>query len=103
MPAESLYDIAVNKAYTISVRPRLRDFVDMFFILQKEKTWQFKDLVKKGQEKFEIIVDPIQLGQNLLLVRTLTDMPIMLKSLDVKKMLHFFMKEAETLKKEIFK
>lgn len=98
---ESFYDIAVDKAHTISIRPRLRDFVDLFFILQKEKNWYFRDLVKKGQEKFEIVVDPIQLGQNLLQVKTLTDMPIMLKNLDIKEMQKFFLREAEALRKEI--
>ena len=42
---ESLYDIAVDKAQTISVRPRSRD------------------LSRKSQEKFEIVVDPLQLGE----------------------------------------
>lgn len=102
LQVESFYDIAVDKAHTISVRPRLRDFVDMFFILQKEKDWNFSDLVKRAREKFEIAVNPIQLGQNLLQVKTLTDMPIMLKKIDVKEMQNFFLKEAETLKKEIF-
>src|SRR3989339_1172337 len=44
---ESLYDIAVDKAQTISVRPRSRDFVDLFFILQKKKDWRLEDLVRR--------------------------------------------------------
>lgn len=103
LSVESFYDIAVDKAHTISIRPRSRDFVDLFFILQKQKDWQFKDLVKKGQEKFELAVNPIQLGQNLLQVRTLSDLPIMLKNFDLKEMQRFFLNEALTLKKEIFK
>lgn len=103
LSVESLYDIAVDKAHTISIRPRSRDFVDLFFILQKQKEWQFNDLVKRGQEKFELAVNPIQLGQNLLQVRTLSDMPIMLKHFDLKEMQKFFLKEALALKKEIFK
>ncbi|MCL5675776.1 MAG: nucleotidyl transferase AbiEii/AbiGii toxin family protein [Patescibacteria group bacterium] len=99
---EGLYDIAVDKAHTVSIMPRLRDFVDLFFILQKEKDWKFKELVKQGQEKFEIVVDPVQLGQNLLQVKTLADMPIMLKKIDIKEMQKFFLQEAKFLKKEIF-
>ncbi len=98
----SLYDIAVDKAHTISIEPRLRDLVDIFFILRTKKEWNFKELVKKGQEKFEIVVDPIQLGQNLLKVKTLSDMPIMLKELNIKEMQDFFLQEARVLKKKIF-
>lgn len=98
---ESLYDIAVDKAHTISVRPRLRDFIDLFLILQSKQNWQFGELTKKAQEKFEIIVDPFQLGENLLTVKELADMPIMLKKIDLKAMRHFFLKEAAALKKEI--
>lgn len=102
LPVESFYDIAVDKAHTISIRPRLRDFIDLFFILQKEKSWSFRELVKKGQEKFEIAVNPIQLGQNLLQVRTLTDMPIMIKKINIKEMRSFFLNEAKNLEKEIW-
>lgn len=101
LQVESLYDIAVDKAHTISVNPRFRDFVDMFFILKKEKEWKFQDLFKRAQEKFELAVNPIQLGQSLLQVKTLTDMPIMLKNLNLKEMQKFFLNEALTLKKEI--
>ena len=98
---ESFFDIAVNKAHTISINPRLRDFVDMFFILELKKDWKFKDLLKKGQEKFGIVVDPVQLGHNLLLVKTLPDMPIMLKKINIKEMQKFFLAEAKSLEKEI--
>lgn len=98
---EDLYDIAVDKAHTVSVRPRLRDFIDLFFILEQNKHWRFEELVKRGQEKFEIIVDPLQLGENLLQVRQLTDMPIMLKSLDMKQVKNYFMNKAKKLREKI--
>jgi len=99
---ESLYDIAVDKAHTVSIRPRFRDFVDLYLILQKKKEWNFRDLVKKGQEKFEIVVDPLQLGENLLMVRKMEDVPIMLIDMDFEKVKDFFLSEAKKLKKEIF-
>ena len=99
---ESLYDIGVDKAHTVSINPRLRDFIDLFFILQKEKGWKFRDLVKKGQEKFEIVVDPFQLGENLLKVKGLEEMPIMLKKINIKEMRSFFLNEAKNLEKEIW-
>ena len=38
---DSDYDIAVNKIHTISMQPRARDFIDIFFII-KEKNMHFK-------------------------------------------------------------
>ena len=99
---ESLFDIAVDKAHTISVRPRFRDFIDLYLILQKKKEWHFGDLVKRGQEKFEIVVDPLQLGENLLMVRKMEDVPVMLIDMDFGKVKSFFLAEAKKLKKEIF-
>jgi predicted nucleotidyltransferase component of viral defense system len=100
---EDLYDIAVDKAHTISVRPRSRDFIDLYFILQQEKKWRFGDLVKRAFEKFELRVDPLQLGENLLQVEKLADWPIMLKSIDLKALRSFFLNEAKKLKQEVFK
>ncbi len=98
---ESLYDIAVDKAHTISVRPRFRDFIDLFLILEENHKWNFRDLVRRGQEKFEIVVDPLQLGENLLLVQELKDIPIMLKEVNFEEMKKFYLQEAKKLKKEI--
>lgn len=100
---EGLFNLAVDKAHTISVRPRLRDFIDLFLIIEDNKNWRFRELVKKGQEKFEMVVDPFQLGENLLQVKDLADMPIMLKKINLKEMQAFFLKEAADLKKEILK
>ena len=102
LKVEDLWDIAVDKAHTISVRPRSRDFIDLYFILQMKKDWHFVDLVKHAFEKFELRVDPLQMGENLLQVEHLVDMPIMLKSIDIKAMRRFFLSEAKKLKQEIF-
>lgn len=100
---ESLYDIAVDKTQTIITRPRLRDFIDLYFIFQKEESWNFPELVRKSFEKFEIKADALQIGQNLLQVKTLADMPIMLKKVDLKKVRTFFLGEIKRLEGEIWK
>ena len=99
---EDLYDIAVDKAHTISVRPRSRDFIDLYFILQLKKDWRLEDLVRRAFEKFELRVDPLQLTENLLQVTHLEDLPIMLKLVDMKALRQFFLSEAKKLKQEIF-
>ncbi len=100
---ESLYDIAVNKAQTIAFRPRLRDFIDLYFILQQEKDWTFQELLKKSFEKFEMRVDDLQLGENLLQVKTLGDMPKMIKEIDLTRVQDFFIRETKNLEKNIWK
>lgn len=97
LQVEALYDIAVDKTHTISVRPRLRDFVDLYFIFRVKKEWSLKDLLQKAFEKFGIKVDPLQLGENLFQVKKLADMPIMIKKLDRKTMETFFLNEAKSL------
>lgn len=102
LQVETLYDIAVDKAHTISVRPRLRDFVDLHFIFQANHEWKLKSLLQKAFEKFGIKVDPLQLGENLFQVKNLEDMPIMLKRFDRDKMEEFFLTEARKLEKGIW-
>ena len=100
---EDLYDIAVDKAHTISVRPRLRDFIDLFLILKSNKGWSLEELLLKGREKFEISVDPIQLGENLLQVRALEDMPIMLQDIDMKEIKDYFISQAKKQRQKILR
>lgn len=100
---ESLYDVAVDKAHTISVRPRLRDFIDLHFILRGKGDWSFKDLLKRAFEKFGIQVDALQLGENLFQVKKLEDMPVMLKKFDRTAMEKFFLSEAKNLEKGIWR
>lgn len=100
---ESMYDIAVNKAHTIAFRPRLRDFIDLYFILQQKLEWTFQDLLQKGFEKFEMRADPLQIGQNLLEVRNLVDMPLMIKKVNLKEVRDFFIQEAKKLGEQIIR
>ena len=102
LQVEVLYDIAVDKAHIVSVRPRLRDFVDLYFIFQEKKEWNLKGLLQKAFEKFGIKVDPLQLGENLFQVKNLEDMPIMLKDFDRQTMENFFLTEAKKLEKGIW-
>lgn len=100
---EGLFDIAVNKAQTISTRPRLRDFIDLYFILKQKPLWTFQELLKKSFEKFEMKADALQISENLLMVRKLEDMPVMIKKLDRKKMEDFFVGEIKKLEGEVWR
>lgn len=100
---DSILDIAVNKAFTISQRPRCRDFIDIYFILKKYPKFDFRDLLKKARAKFDWHIDYVNLGTRLLKVKNLKDYPIMLTDLDCQKVEGFFLQEAGKLKPRIFK
>lgn len=100
---DSILDIAVNKAFTISQRPRSRDFIDIYFILKRYPEFDFRDLLKKARSKFDWHIDYINLGTHLLEVKNLKDYPIMLADLDYRKVEDFFLQEAKKLKSQIFK
>lgn len=99
---DSLEDIAVNKIHTISVKPRDRDFVDIFFILNKEN-FTLQRLISLAKAKFDWHVDPVQLGQTFVESVTYKDVPKMLVPFDKKEMDKFFLKLAKSLEKDIFK
>lgn len=98
---DSLYDIAVNKVHTISMKVRARDFIDIFFILQ-EKKWSFKELLMQAKVKFDWHIDPVQLGSQLIKATEVKDFPRMIKKIEHKEWQNFFLNEAKNLKKDIF-
>lgn len=99
---DSECDIAINKVHTISMQPRARDFIDIYFLV-KEKGYAFKDLLAKAKLKFDWHIDPVQLGTQLLKAREVKDYPRMLKKINHKEWQDFFVNEAKKLEKEIFK
>ncbi len=98
---DSDYDIAVNKVHTISMQPRARDFIDLYFLI-KEKGYSLKDLLMQAKAKFDWHIDPVQLGAQLLRALEVKDFPRMLKKLNHRDWQDFFAKEARNAGKEIF-
>ncbi|KKQ77696.1 hypothetical protein A3E04_00625 [Candidatus Kuenenbacteria bacterium RIFCSPHIGHO2_12_FULL_42_14] len=99
---DSLYDIAVNKVHTISMKPRARDFIDIYFIIQAEG-WTLEKLIMDAKAKFDWHIDPIQLGKQLIKANELKDYPRMFKKINHQEWQDFFLNEAKKLKKQIFK
>lgn len=94
---DSLLDIAVNKLFTIHQKPRSRDFIDLYSILQKEKDWTIADLMKKARIKFDSHIDPLQLAAQFVKAETLRDYPRMLTPLPEATWIAFFLAEAKVL------
>lgn len=102
LQVDGLLDIAANKIFTIYQKPRARDFIDLYFILEKED-WTIGELVKKARIKFDWHIDPIQLGSRFLEAKELKDYPRMITKISDDKWQNFFLDEAKKLGKDIFK
>lgn len=99
---DSLEDIAANKIHTVSVNPRDRDYVDIYYIL-KNKNYSLKWLIGLAKAKFDWDIDPVQLGTNFAKVVEYKDYPKMLVPFSPKEMEEFFLNLAKSLEKDIFK
>ncbi len=97
---DSALDIAVNKVHTIAMKPRARDFIDIYFLV-KDKNYIFKDLLMKAKSKFDWHIDAIQLGSRLLEAKKVKDFPRMIRKINNQEWQEFFIEEARKLKPEI--
>lgn len=100
---DSLVDLAVNKAFTISQNPRARDFIDLYFILAGNRKYTFEKLLKLARAKFDAQIDPLQLGTQLLKAKNIQDIPRMANKIDHSVWRDYFVGKAKSLSKEIFK
>ena len=102
MQIASLWDIVVDKLYTIFHRANARDFVDLYFAMD-EVGCDFEQLIKGMKEKYEMDFSKTDLLARLPIVKDLVDYPKMLIPFDPKKMENFFLKLAKDREGEIFK
>jgi predicted nucleotidyltransferase component of viral defense system len=100
---DSLIDIAVNKFFTIYQQPTARHFIDLYMILQNNKGLTWEKLKKLARIKFETVIDPIQLGSQLIKVKTVQDVPKMIIPVSQDLWRNYFIIQAKLLKKEVEK
>ena len=93
---DSVLDIAVNKAFTLTQQVRGRDFFDIFALAQKYN-YEFADLLKKARQKFDYPINYLQLGKNLLKVTEFLDDPILVKEIDKKLVEEYFLRLVKDL------
>lgn len=94
-----IYDIAVNKFFTLFDRNEIKDFVDLYFLLKK---YPFERLMKGVEMKFGFKIDPIMIGGELLKMNKTAPMPKMLIPLTKEELICFFKDQAYLLRKKIF-
>ena len=76
LPIDSLLDIAVNKFFTIYQKPSSRHFIDLYLILKKTPI-QRNELSKLARNKFDVVIDTLQLGSQMVTANEVTDLPRM--------------------------
>lgn len=103
LAVDSLEDIAVNKIHTISMKPRTRDFVDIYFIFKSYNKISLPWLISQAKAKFDWHIEPVQLGENFAKVVTLSEYPKMLLPFKREEMERFFLSLAKSLEKVIFR
>jgi len=92
LEVDSLLDIAVNKVLTVSSRTEVKDFVDLYFLLQKFHVW---DLITGVRVKFGVDIEPLLLGSDFLKVEDFDFLPKMIKPLTLEKLKIFFRQKAQ--------
>ncbi len=88
---DSLLDIAVNKFFTIYQQPVSRHFIDLYCILQKS-VFRWKELGKLARIKFDVAIDPLQLGSQLYTAKNIGQLPHMITPLNDSMWRTFFLK-----------
>ena len=97
----SLWDMAVDKLYTIFNRAKARDFVDLYFAIKKIDC-DFDQLLSALEEKYRASFDKVSLYSRLPIVKDVSDYPTMLVPFDKKEMEEYYLKLAKSLEGEIF-
>lgn len=93
---DSLLDIAVNKLLTITQRTNVKDFVDLYFLLQDFTVW---DLMEGVRVKFNMKLEPFIVATDFLKVEDFDYLPKMIKPLSLEELQVYFRKRAKEMGK----
>lgn len=94
LEVDSLLDIAVNKLMTITQRHEVKDFVDLYFLLQRFSVWELKEGVRV---KFRNDLEPFVIASDLTIVEEFEFLPKMTKPLTLEELKAFFVEQAKAL------
>ncbi|MBI3443270.1 nucleotidyl transferase AbiEii/AbiGii toxin family protein [Candidatus Woesebacteria bacterium] len=97
----SIWDIAVDKLYTIFHRAKARDFVDLYFAI-REINCNFDQLLNALEEKYQAQFDKVSLFSRLPIVKDVADFPTMLVPFERKQMEEFYLNLAKNFGDKIF-
>lgn len=97
---DSLEDIGANKLNTILQRTQVKDFVDLYFLLEKYTTW---DLLHFAQKKFRMEIDLVWLATSLLKMDSFEYLPKMHKPLALSRLKNYYKNLAKKLGMKVVK
>lgn len=95
---DSLRDIAANKLLTINQRDDIKDFVDLYFLLEEFTIW---DLLYAIEAKFRMKLDTVLIASDFLKVEDFDYLPKMIKPLSLDELRNFFRERAKEIGKRI--
>ena len=102
LEVDSVYDIAANKLHTIFMKPRSRDYLDLYFILKKYD-YPLGKLILDAKAKFDWDIDRITLASQLIKAKDSDESSILVAPFDKRDMDSFFANLAKSLEGYIFK
>jgi len=92
---DSLFDIAINKLATVNQRSSVKDFVDLYYLLDKFTIW---DLINGVKVKFKIEIDHWILASDMIdVVEKFDFMPRMIKPLTLEELKIFYRQKGKEL------
>lgn len=91
---DSLFDIAANKLLALTQRAEVKDFVDVYFLLQKFTFWDLKDAVKK---KFNVTIEPFVFASDCMVVDEFEFLPKMIVPFELSQLQEFYKELAKKL------
>ncbi len=97
---DSLLDIAANKLFSIFNRFEPKDYVDLYFIINKK--YPLSTLQKGVEKKFHFKIDDLNLGSQLAKAKNLTPFPKLLIKTTKNDIESFFLALSHSFKKTIF-
>jgi len=98
LKVDSEFDIAANKLLTIVDRFDPKDFVDLYYLLQK---YSLENLRQGVEKKFGTKLDFLTIGSSFGRVKNIVALPRMVRELSVDELKSFFSNEAKKLSSEI--
>lgn len=93
-----ILDIAVGKLFAIQDRTEVKDFVDLYFLLQQ---YDIETLIEGVEKKYGFKIHTMGLGGDLLKIRHIHAMPRMIKDVTKEQLTTFFEHQALKLSKDI--
>ena len=92
---DSLFDIAINKLATVNQRSSVKDFVDLYYLLDTFTIW---DLIQGVKIKFRMEIDHWILASDMMyVIEKFKFLPKMIKPLSLDNLKKFYRQKAKEL------